>query len=720
MMSDSTRTQAISAIASLPVGGASESAPVSIDYYGADVFSTEVMKKYLPKDTAKTLLATIQDGLPLNADIAADVAHAMKQWALERGATHYTHWFQPMTGSTAEKHDSFLDPKGMEPIMSFSGKNLIVSEPDASSFPSGGLRCTFEARGYTAWDPTSPAFIKRHGNGATLCIPTAYCSYTGDALDKKTPLLRSRQALGNAVKKLMKCFGLPDEHVTITLGPEQEYFLIDKNFYLNRPDLVQTGRTLFGAPPAKHQQLEDHYFGSIKPRILNFMSDVEQELWRLGIPAKTRHNEVAPAQFELAPLFEDVNLAIDHNMLVMEVLRQQASKHGLVCLLHEKPFAGVNGSGKHNNWSISYGNKNLLDPGSDPQQNAIFLTVLTAIIEAVDKHSDLLRNSVASAGNDHRLGANEAPPAIISIFLGAQLNEVIENMINGSSGCGKRNDTLKIGVDTLPVLPRDATDRNRTSPFAFTGNKFEFRMVGSAASIAGPNVILNAIVAEALEEFADKLEAAADFDAAVVELVRETVIAHKRIIFNGDGYTDAWVEEAKSRGLLNLKSTPEALPYMVKEKNISLFVKHGIFTEAEIRSRLEISLENYSKAIRIEALAMLDMLFKDILPAAALYTADLTAAAKSKKELGIAGSFETELASKIATLSSLLYTDAEKLKAGLGDVVKTSAQAEADYYHDVILKDMGALREAGDELEKLMGGKYLPYPTYSELLFGVY
>ncbi len=452
MMSDSTRTQAISAIASLPVSGVSESAPVRIDYYGADVFSTEVMKKYLPKDTAKTLLSTIQDGLPLNADIAADVAHAMKQWALERGATHYTHWFQPMTGSTAEKHDSFLDPKGMEPIMSFSGKNLIVSEPDASSFPSGGLRCTFEARGYTAWDPTSPAFIKRHGNGATLCIPTAYCSYTGDALDKKTPLLRSRQALGNAVKRLMKCFGLPDERVTITLGPEQEYFLIDKNFYLNRPDLVQTGRTLFGAPPAKHQQLEDHYFGSIKPRILNFMNDVEKELWRLGIPAKTRHNEVAPAQFELAPLFEDVNLAIDHNMLVMEILRQQASRHGLVCLLHEKPFVGVNGSGKHNNWSISYGDKNLLDPGTDPQQNAIFLTVLAAIIEAVDKHSDLLRNSVASAGNDHRLGANEAPPAIISIFLGDQLNEVIENIINGESGRGRRNDTLQIGVDTLPVL----------------------------------------------------------------------------------------------------------------------------------------------------------------------------------------------------------------------------------------------------------------------------
>ena len=457
------------------------------EIYAQDVFNMETMRNYLPRPVYKKLLATIRKDEKLDPDIANEVAQAMMTWALEKGASHYTHWFQPLNGSTAEKHDSFVDvdPEGNLELK-FSGKSLVQGEPDASSFPSGGLRATFEARGYTAWDPTSPAFIKRHGNGATLCIPTAYCSYTGDALDKKTPLLRSRQALGNAVKKLMKSFGLPDEHVTITLGPEQEYFLIDKNFYLNRPDLVQTGRTLFGAPPAKHQQLEDHYFGSIKPRILNFMSDVEQELWRLGIPAKTRHNEVAPAQFELAPLFEDVNLAIDHNMLVMEVLRQQASKHGLVCLLHEKPFAGVNGSGKHNNWSISYGNKNLLDPGSDPQQNAIFLTVLTAIIEAVDKHSDLLRNSVASAGNDHRLGANEAPPAIISIFLGAQLNEVIENMINGSSGCGKRNDTLKIGVDTLPVLPRDATDRNRTSPFAFTGNKFEFRAPGSSQSCAGP------------------------------------------------------------------------------------------------------------------------------------------------------------------------------------------------------------------------------------------
>ena len=634
MMSDSTRTQAISAIASLPVGGASESAPVSIDYYGADVFSTEVMKKYLPKDTAKTLLATIQDGLPLNADIAADVAHAMKQWALERGATHYTHWFQPMTGSTAEKHDSFLDPKGMEPIMSFSGKNLIVSEPDASSFPSGGLRCTFEARGYTAWDPTSPAFIKRHGNGATLCIPTAYCSYTGDALDKKTPLLRSRQALGNAVKKLMKSFGLPDEHVTITLGPEQEYFLIDKNFYLNRPDLVQTGRTLFGAPPAKHQQLEDHYFGSIKPRILNFMSDVEQELWRLGIPAKPRHNEVAPAQFELAPLFEDVNLAIDHNMLVMEVLRQQASKHGLVCLLHEKPFAGVNGSGKHNNWSISYGNKNLLDPGSDPQQNAIFLTVLTAIIEAVDKHSDLLRNSVASAGNDHRLGANEAPPAIISIFLGAQINEGIENMINGSSGCGKRNDTLKIGVDTLPVLPRDATDRNRTSPFAFTGNKFEFRAPGSSQSCAGPMMTL----------------------------------------FNGDNYSEEWVKEAERRGLPNLKNTMTALHTLVNEKNVALFEKYGVFSRRELESRFEIFLEEYHRRIRIEGRLSWEMAATIILPALrneyGQTVAALSRALEARRTNGTAAL--QKLADKLGDALDSIVSDLDTLRRRLRAAMRTS------------------------------------------------
>ena len=709
IMSDSTRTQAISAIASVPAGTPGESAPVNIDYYGADVFSTEVMKKYLPKDTAKTLLSTIQDGLPLDADIAADVAHAMKQWAIERGATHYTHWFQPMTGSTAEKHDSFLDPKGMEPVMSFSGKNLIVSEPDASSFPSGGLRCTFEARGYTAWDPTSPAFIKRHGNGATLCIPTAYCSYTGDALDKKTPLLRSRQALGNATKRLMKCFNLPDAHVTITLGPEQEYFLIDKNFYLNRPDLVQTGRTLFGAPPAKHQQLEDHYFGSIKPRILNFMSDVEKELWRLGIPAKTRHNEVAPAQFELAPLFEDVNLAVDHNMLVMEILRQQANRHGLVCLLHEKPFAGVNGSGKHNNWSISYGEKNLLDPGNDPQQNAIFLTVLTAIIEAVDKHSDLLRNSVASAGNDHRLGANEAPPAIISIFLGDQLNEVIENIINGSSGCGRRDDTLKIGVDTLPILPRDATDRNRTSPFAFTGNKFEFRAPGSAQSCAGPMMTLNTIVAEAFDSLAEELSSFAPetFLSQLQETLKRRISEHKRIIFNGDNYSEEWVKEAEHRGLPNLKNTMTALHTLVNEKNLDLFEKYGVFSRRELESRFEIFLEEYHRRIRIEGRLSWEMAATIILPALRneykQTVSALSRALDAKQTIGTASL--RKLADKLGDALDSIVTDLDTLETAL-----TSC-------HEDILEAMSRLRTSVDAAETLVNDRSWPLPKYRDLLF---
>ena len=723
MMSDSTRTQAISAIASLPVGGANESAPVSIDYYGADVFSTEVMKKYLPKDTAKTLLATIQDGLPLNADIAADVAHAMKQWALERGATHYTHWFQPMTGSTAEKHDSFLDPKGMEPIMSFSGKNLIVSEPDASSFPSGGLRCTFEARGYTAWDPTSPAFIKRHGNGATLCIPTAYCSYTGDALDKKTPLLRSRQALGNAVKKLMKSFGLPDEHVTITLGPEQEYFLIDKNFYLNRPDLVQTGRTLFGAPPAKHQQLEDHYFGSIKPRILNFMSDVEQELWRLGIPAKTRHNEVAPAQFELAPLFEDVNLAIDHNMLVMEVLRQQASKHGLVCLLHEKPFAGVNGSGKHNNWSISYGNKNLLDPGSDPQQNAIFLTVLTAIIEAVDKHSDLLRNSVASAGNDHRLGANEAPPAVVSIFLGDELSAVLEAIETDTPYEGTEKTQMKLGADVLPKFNRDTTDRNRTSPFAFTGNKFEFRMLGSSNSIACANIMLNTAVAESLRIYADRLEGAEDFETALHEMIRKTIKDHKRIIFNGNGYEENWIREAtEKRGLLNYRTTADAVPHILDKKNVDMLTSHGVFTEAEIRSRYEITLENYCKTIIIEANTMVDMAKTQIAPAVSAYASELarTSAAKKALDSALPCGYETDLVRKLSALTDRIYDGAVAVENSLLSLAAAEdIGEEAALIRDQVLAGMGELRVACDEAETLTAKRYWPYPSYGDLLFSV-
>ena len=686
--------------------------------FGSEVFNETVMKDRLPTATYKAFKNAVLKGEPLDLPIANIIANAMKDWALEHGATHFTHWFQPMTGITAEKHESFITPTADgRVIMDFSGKELVQGEPDASSFPSGGLRATFEARGYTAWDPTSYAFIK----DGCLYIPTAFCSYTGDVLDKKTPLLRSMCCVDRAARRILKLFGESTEKVITTVGPEQEYFLVDKDMYDKRRDLKFAGRTLFGAMPPKGQELEDHYFGIIKPRVKAFMKELDEKLWELGVLAKTEHNEVAPAQHELAPIFAGTNIATDHNQLTMELMQSVARKHNLVCLLHEKPFDGVNGSGKHNNWSLgTVEGENLLDPGAEPYKNHRFLLFLAAVIKAVDEYQDLLRISVASAGNDHRLGANEAPPAIVSMFLGTELTNVLKAIEAGVEYKPADEGELKLSGNVLPALKKDNTDRNRTSPFAFTGNKFEFRMVGSAASIAGPNVILNAIVAEALEEFADKLEAAADFDAAVVELVRETVIAHKRIIFNGDGYTDAWVEEAKSRGLLNLKSTPEALPYMVKEKNISLFVKHGIFTEAEIRSRLEISLENYSKAIRIEALAMLDMLFKDILPAAALYTADLTAAAKSKKELGIAGSFEAELASKIATLSSLLYTDAEKLKAGLGDVVKTSAQAEADYYHDVILKYMGALREAGDELEKLMGGKYLPYPTYSELLFGVY
>ena len=499
-MSNCNRLHAVNAVASRPVPPPCSGKTFSLDFYGDDVFNTAAMCRCLPKETAAKLLATIRDGQPLDPAIAGDVAHAMKSWAMERGATHFTHWFQPLNGGTAEKHDAFLEPAGEgQAIMAFSGKNLIVGEPDASSFPSGGLRCTFEARGYTAWDPTSPAFIKRHANGATLCIPTAFCSYTGEALDKKTPLLRSIQALQKSVRRLMDCFGQPAARARVTLGPEQEYFLIDKNFYLHRPDLVQTGRTLFGAPPARHQQLEDHYFGAIKPRILAFMSDVEEELWRLGIPAKTRHNEVAPAQFEIAPVFEELNLAVDHNMLVMELLRQVADRHGLVCLLHEKPFAGINGSGKHNNWSVSYGRHNLLEPGDDPHRNAIFLTVLCAVISAVDRHADLLRSATASVGNDHRLGANEAPPAIVSIFLGEQLTEIIEQLEKGAPHTSHAPGAMRIGVDTLPPLPRDATDRNRTSPFAFTGNKFEFRAAGSSQSCAGVNMVLNTIIAEAMD-----------------------------------------------------------------------------------------------------------------------------------------------------------------------------------------------------------------------------
>ena len=591
-MSISSRSEAVKTVANLVVPPPREAVPAELKDYGSDVFDAEVMQKFLPKEICGKLQGTIERGEALDPAIAGDVAHAMKEWALSRGATSYTHWFQPLTGGTAEKHDSFLEPSGCRAIFSFSGKNLIMGEPDASSFPSGGLRSTFEARGYTAWDPTSPAFIKRHSNGATLCIPTAFCSYTGEALDKKTPLLRSIQALSRSTRRLMKCFGLPgDEKVSVTLGVEQEYFLIDRRFYLQRPDLLQTGRTLFGAPPAKHQQLEDHYFGSIKTRVLNFMTEVEQELWKLGIPAKTRHNEVAPAQFELAPVFEDVNLACDHNMLVMEILRQTAERHGLVCLLHEKPFAGVNGSGKHNNWSISYGGRNLLNPGNDPHQNAIFLTVLCAVIEAVDRHGDLLRAAVSGAGNDHRLGANEAPPAVISMYLGDQLSDVIDQLEKGAPRSSRHANTMKIGVDTLPTLPRDATDRNRTSPFAFTGNKFEFRAPGSSQSCSGANLTLNVIVAEAFDRMADVLEkfGKENFNAALQKHLQSLVKAHKRIIFNGDGYTDEWLKEAAARGLPNARTTMESLRSLNDPANRALFEKYQVFSTRETESRFESS-----------------------------------------------------------------------------------------------------------------------------------
>ena len=603
-MSFSKRYLTINAIAENKAKEYAKAEKATLEHYGEDVFNAKAIREYLPKKSAEKLLNTINNRAQLDPEIAADVAHGMKQWAIERGATHFTHWFQPVTGSSAEKHDSFLEIEGDNAIFAFSAKNLIVGEPDASSFPSGGLRRTFEARGYTAWDPTSPAFIKRHANGATLCIPTAFCSYTGEALDKKTPLLRSIQCLSSSTQRLMKCFGLKEEKVTITLGAEQEYFLIDKKFYLHRPDLLQTGRTLFGATPPKHQQLEDHYFGSIHQRVLNFMNEVEQELWRLGVPAKTRHNEVAPGQFELAPMFEDLNLAVDHNMLIMDTLRLVADRHGFVCLLHEKPFAGVNGSGKHNNWSINYGDTNLLNPGNNPQQNAVFLTVLCGIIRAVDTHADMLRATVAHAGNDHRLGANEAPPAIISIYLGDQLNEVIENIEKGENNSKHKAGVMQIGVDTLPNLPKDATDRNRTSPFAFTGNKFEFRAPGSSQSCSGPMTVLNTIVADSFDYIAEKLENHVGneeaFNNELQKVLKDIIKTHKRVIFNGDGYTDEWKEEAARRGLPNAVTTMDALRSLVNDKNINLFGKYGVYSKKELQSRFEVFLEEYHRKIRIE------------------------------------------------------------------------------------------------------------------------
>ena len=688
--------------------------------FGDLVFNETVMKEKLPTATYKAYKAALLTGKNLDLPIANVIANAMKDWALEKGATHFTHWFQPMTGITAEKHESFITPTADgRIIMDFSGKELIQGEPDASSFPSGGLRATFEARGYTAWDPTSYAFIKDN----TLCIPTAFCSYTGEVLDKKTPLLRSMSAIDVAARRILDLFGTPTEKVTTTVGPEQEYFLVDKAMWEKRRDLVYTGRTLLGAMPPKGQEMEDHYFGIIKPRVMAFMQELDEELWKLGVLAKTEHNEVAPAQHELAPIFTSTNIATDHNQLTMEFMKRIAAKHNLICLLHEKPFAGVNGSGKHNNWSIGTAEgDNLLNPGSEPQKNTRFLLFLAAIIKAVDEYQDLLRVSVASAGNDHRLGANEAPPAIVSAFLGSELTAILEAIEKGEEYNSDGEKFMQIGGNVIPLFAQDTTDRNRTSPFAFTGNKFEFRMLGSAFSISGPNIVLNTIVAEELEQFADTIEKAADKDAAIKALIKETITAHKRIIFNGDGYTDAWVEEAKMRGLLNLKSTPEAIPCLLAKKNIDLFTKHNIFTEAEIHARTEILLENYAKTIRIEGLCLAEMIAKDLLPSASAAASDLAATIANKKMAGldVEGTYELETIKKISALSTALCQKVAGLEKALAAAAAVEGGEEiANYYHENVFAPMLDIRAAADELEPMISEKYLTYPTYGQLLFGV-
>ncbi len=691
------------------------------EIFGSMVFNDTVMKEKLPKDTYKALRKTREQGKPMDILVANVVANAMKDWAVEKGATHFTHWFQPMTGITAEKHDSFIYPiENGKVIMEFSGKELIQGEPDASSFPSGGLRATFEARGYTAWDPTSNAFIK----DGSLCIPTAFCSYGGEALDKKTPLLRSMNAIDKQAMRVLKLFGNTEAHrVITTVGPEQEYFLIDKAMFEKRKDLIYTGRTLFGAKPPKGQELEDHYFGVIKPRVSAYMKELDEELWKLGIFAKTKHNEVAPSQHELAPIFTTANVATDQNQLTMEMMKKVATKHNLTCLLHEKPFAGVNGSGKHNNWSISTDTGvNLLEPGESPRENAQFLLFLAAIVKAVDEHQDLLRISVASAGNDHRLGANEAPPAIVSMFIGDELMGILQSIEDGSVYHQKDKAFMTIGVDVLPTFPKDSTDRNRTSPFAFTGNKFEFRMLGSTVSIACPNIMLNTIIADTLCGFADELEKAADFNSTLTELVKKTVKEHKRIIFNGNNYSDEWLQEAKKRGLLNLASTVDALPYYLSDANVALFEKYGVFSKSEIYSRYEIQLENYCKQIHIEALTMVDMIKKDILPAACSYMKDLSKEAINKKQLcaDISCELEETLLKMLSTLTSDLY----KKTIELDDDVESEKEfkdvlEEAKYYRNTVFAQMEDTRKTADEIEKMVGEKYWPYPTYGDLLFSV-
>ncbi len=689
------------------------------EIFGENVFNESVMKERLPKETFKEVKNAIDNGHRLSQEAANVVANEMKQWAIEKGCTHYTHWFQPMTGITAEKHDSFISPTDEgKVILRFSGKELTQGEPDASSFPSGGLRATFEARGYTAWDPTSFAFIKE----GVLCIPTAFCSYGGEALDKKTPLLRSMEAINKQAIRVLKLFGNEDVNsVKTTVGPEQEYFLIDAEGYNARRDLIYTGRTLFGATPPKGQQMEDHYFGVIKPRVQAFMKDLNDELWKLGILATTEHNEVAPSQHELAPIFTTTNIATDHNQLTMEIMKKVAQKHGLVCLLHEKPFAGVNGSGKHNNWSISTDTGvNLLEPGDTPYENAQFLLFLTAVIRAVDDYQDLLRISVASAGNDHRLGANEAPPAVISIFLGSELTEILDAIENDTPYGAKEKELLKIGVHVLPKFPKDTTDRNRTSPFAFTGNKFEFRMLGSASSIALPNTVLNTAVAEILKQYADKLEGASDFTSALHDLIKSEIKAHKRIIFNGNGYDDAWIAEAEKRGLSNLKTTPDAVAHYLDKKNVELFTAHKVYSEIEMQSRHEVFLDKYCKLLHIEAMTMLEMAKQDILPAVSAYSSSLAENIISKDQIGIKSEFEQNTLNDISADMKAAF---EAYTALSDSIVKVEEEedlvAKADTYKDTVKAQMEDLRNACDKLETETAADYWPFPTYGELLFAV-
>jgi len=691
------------------------------EIFGSKVFNASVMKERLPEEIYELMQRAIKNNKRLDIDVANVVANSMKDWAIENGATHYTHWFQPMTGVTAEKHDSFISPSGdCEVIMEFSGKELVQGESDASSFPSGGLRATFEARGYTAWDPTSYAFIKDE----TLCIPTAFCSYGGEALDQKTPLLRSMEAIDKQAVRILKLFG--HENVTgvkTTVGPEQEYFLVEKDTYDKRPDLIFAGRTLFGAKPPKGQELDDHYYGSIKPRVMSFMHDLDEELWKLGILAKTEHNEAAPAQHELAPIYTTTNIAADHNQLTMEMMQKVAQRHGLVCLLHEKPFEGVNGSGKHNNWSISTSTgKNLLDPGETPHENAQFLLFLCSVIKAVDDYQELLRASVASAGNDHRLGAHEAPPAVVSIFLGEELSEILEAIEEDKEYGGREKTQIKIGVHVIPKFPKDTTDRNRTSPFAFTGNKFEFRMLGSAASISDVNVVLNTAVAESLRQFAERLENASDFEAEIHDLIKETIKKHKRIIFNGNGYDDKWIKEAEGRGLLNLKTTPDALPYITDKKSVALFEGHKVYSEVELKSRLAVLLDNYIKVLKIEALTMLEMSRKDIMPAVSKFVGTVSESLNAKRSAVrcVSSKYERDIIEKASKLLDIMYEKTTDLEIAISIANKIEgAQSKADYYRDIIIPVMEELRGAADELEVICDRNIWPYPDYTEMLFGV-